>query len=660
MLLAAVLRLRGIAWDAYNHYHPDERFITWVATSIEWPERIGEALEPRRSTLNPYYWPEGATSAGVELPQGEPRRFAYGHLPLYLSVVATRGAEWVAPWLAPRLPDRWTLTTDLLNSREQNEFRHITAVGRLVTGLVDIGTVWLVYMLGARLFRPTVGLLAAALLAVNVMHIQLAHFLASDPYLTFFVTLTLLLLVIYTKVESSRKRLSFLVAAGAAMGLAVGSKFTGVLLLAPMGAAVWLSEPSAVTGRLRRFLLGAGVAALTFALTNPFAVLDLTCTAMTPRLGIGPFEVPSIRWRSCYLENIGLQATMVRGLRDVPFVRQYAGTTPYLYFVEMQLRWGMGPLLGLTAFAGLGWAVAQALRRLWQSRPRHNWRATGAANLTVLLWAVPFFVTTGGLDVKFMRYLQPLMPVLMVYAAALLLSIRAKGLRRSLTALVLLSGVLFALAFSAVYSQTHPWNAASAWFYRNVAPSATIVSETWDDPLPQRVEVDGQLRWPRDYDMRDVNWLSGTGAEDDIHKLSGNLETLAEADYVVIASNRNYGVIPRLPGRYPLSSQYHALLFDQSLGFELSYAGTRTPSLFGLRLLPDRFGWPDIQPPDPVSQYLGRLKVLHWGRADESFTVYDQPLVMVFVNRDRLSAAEMLREFELESQVSWVNDEVVQ
>ncbi|MCI0455918.1 MAG: hypothetical protein L0Z62_02925, partial [Gemmataceae bacterium] len=59
----------------------------------------------------------------------------------------------------------------------------------------------------------------------------------------------------------------------------------------------------------------------------------------------------------CYLENVALQGTMVQGLRDVPFVRQYIGTTPFLYYIEMQLRWGMGLLLGLAAFGGFAWAV---------------------------------------------------------------------------------------------------------------------------------------------------------------------------------------------------------------------------------------------------------------------------------------------------------------
>ena len=84
LVIAAALRLTGIDWDAYNHYNPDERYITWVATTIEAPADWSTALEPTASSFNPFYWPEDAESEGIEVLQGEPRSFAYGHLPLYL------------------------------------------------------------------------------------------------------------------------------------------------------------------------------------------------------------------------------------------------------------------------------------------------------------------------------------------------------------------------------------------------------------------------------------------------------------------------------------------------------------------------------------------------------------------------------------------------
>ena len=46
LLVAAILRFRGPDWDDFQHYHPDERYIVWVATSIERPQDWRSALVP--------------------------------------------------------------------------------------------------------------------------------------------------------------------------------------------------------------------------------------------------------------------------------------------------------------------------------------------------------------------------------------------------------------------------------------------------------------------------------------------------------------------------------------------------------------------------------------------------------------------------------------
>jgi hypothetical protein len=94
------------------------------------------------------------------------------------------------------------------------------------------------------------------------------------------------------------------------------------------------------------------------------------------------------------------------------------------------------------------------------------------------------------------------------------------------------------------------------------------------------------------------------------------------------------------------SSRYYHLLFDGTLGFEVVYSGSRYPGLFDFHLKPDTFSWPDLNIPQPVTVYLDTVPGLNGGRVDESFTVYDQPLVIVFRNVERLSVEEMAEMFE--------------
>jgi 4-amino-4-deoxy-L-arabinose transferase-like glycosyltransferase len=663
LLVAAALRLTGLDWDEFQHHHPDERYIAWVATTIEFPS-LGALrradLEPTTATFNPFRWPPNAASEGIVVFQDEPRDFAYGHVPLYLGVLATRLAERLGPALVPLLPAGWSLTADVLNGVGRIEFHHLTAVGRALTALFDVGTVLMTFLLGRRLYGATVGLLAAALLAVTVLHVQLAHFFASDPYLTFFAVAALYALVAARAATHARRRL---LVAAVLVGLAVGSKFTAVLLLLPLLWTAW------ATGRPRRWWGGAlaalGVAALVFALTNPFALLDHTCPAPAQAVQLGPLTLPEGVARNCYLQNVAEQNAMARGAADLGFTRQYEGTLPYLYFIEMQLRWGMGPLLGVAAFAGLGWALWGVGRRLTDvaepPAPARPWprRLGDDPVVIVLLWVVPYFIITGSFAVKYMRYMQPIAPLLILFGAALLVawvgrvagggwrtaSVGRRVVAIGLPGLVVAFTALYAAAFMGIYGQEHPWNAASRWVYANVPPGTTLLSEQWDDYLPATMVIDGELRRREEFPNAELTWLSRPDAADDEAKLLANLELLAAADFVTILSNRVYGVVPRLPERFPLSAQYHQLLFDGRLGYEPVWVGGRMPRLLGVTLLPDTFGWPRLTPPAAVADYLQRGPTISFGRVDESFVVYDQPLTMIFRNVGRLSVEEMRGEF---------------
>jgi hypothetical protein len=71
------------------------------------------------------------------------------------------------------------------------------------------------------------------------------------------------------------------------------------------------------------------------------------------------------------------------------------------------------------------------------------------------------------------------------------------------------------------------------------------------------------------------------------------------------------------------------------------------PSLLGFSLKGDTFGWPGLSPPQDVGDYLDGLPGMSLGRFDESFTVYDHPLVIIFANSGRLTAEEMAELFTI-------------
>ncbi len=100
---------------------------------------------------------------------------------------------------------------------------------------------------------------------------------------------------------------------------------------------------------------------------------------------------------------------------------------------------------------------------------------------------------------------------------------------------------------------------------------------------------------------------------------------LAASDYLIVASRRLYGSIPRLPDRYPVTARYYELLFAGDLGFEPAGEFTRGPAWLNPRVqpLPGAAPWPVIP--------------------DESFVVYDHPRTLIFRNAGRLPPDEILR-----------------
>ena len=459
-------------------------------------------------------------------------------------------------------------------------------VGRALAALFDLGTVALTFALGRRVYGEYIGLLAATFVALMVLHVQQAHFYTADAPLAFFVLGALLFAV--RLAERGQPPDAWL--AGAWAGLALGTKFSVALLLLPLGAALAGNPAPALPGQWWtrwKHRLGCGVAALVaFALSNPFALLSF----------------PTF-WR-----NVAEQAAIARGLLDVPYTRQFHAAWPYLYPVVQQLRWGMGWPLGLVAFGGLAYAVWLAVR---EPPRRVEW--------VLLAWALPFFAFAGALYTKFPRYLLPLTPLLAIYAARLL-----ANLNRLLVAVHLALVVVHCSFFFGLYRSPHPWQTASEWLYDHAGRGSVVAVEQWDHPLP--LDATG-------YDVRELSIFD----KDTTEKWEVMTGTLAEADYVVIASRRGYGTLARWPERYPLTARYYQHLFESRLGFEPVACFGRHPRLGALALVDDptaglNFALPGLcQPTTPF--------VLRLGRLDESFVVYDHPQVVILRRESEETAA---------------------
>ncbi len=583
LVLSAALRLYGLNWDEGQWLHPDERQIYFVAIDLGWPSSLAQALSPD-SPLNPAF-------------------FAYGSLPIYL-------LRAVAVLLAPI----WPVLRDLDN---------LHLAGRPLAVLFDLGTVYLTYRLARRLGRPEGGsdpegvlcevwpLLAAALVGLGVLHVQLAHFYTADPLLAFFAMLTLNLAADVARGAGLARRAGL----GLALGLAMATKISAAPLAMVLPVAFY-ARPSRSNAHLaeplRWIAVTLALAAVSFLCVQPYALLD---------------------WRT-FVAHTLRESQIAWGRLEAPYTWQFAGTLPYVYPAWQTAQWALALPVGLTGWAGMAHLFFRWLRRgIW-------------ADSLLLAWAGPYFAVTGLLHTKPLRYMLPLVPVLCLVSVQLLAHVAAWATRPAagrrmvrryracwLVALVvgvlLTSALIHAFAFGSIYAEPHSWVTASKWIYERVPPASTLAVEDWDTPLPLPLEVDGQSRRIEEYDLR---LLKLYDEPDDAAKWSAVAVHLAESDYLVVASRRVYGPVARLPERFRATSRYYEQLFAGQLGFALELEFLRGPAWLNPRVSP----LPGAGPA--------------WLHPDESFVVYDHPRTLIFRNVDRLPPEELLRRLGFEGE----------
>ncbi len=152
-----------------------------------------------------------------------------------------------------------------------------------------------------------------------------------------------------------------------------------------------------------------------------------------------------------------------------------------------------------------------------------------------------------------------------------------------------------------------------------VSVHRTVLSnEDWDELLP--VRMDGYDPFGQFY----TGLTMGVRWGDDENKRQMILSTLAQADYIILPSQRAIWSVARLPDQYPMTMAYYRALFDGSLGFE-PVATFQHPFQFGPLYISDVGGQVSLGAPPKLPLFNTNLLA-----AEEAFTVYDHAPVWVF------------------------------
>ncbi len=164
-------------------------------------------------------------------------------------------------------------------------------------------------------------------------------------------------------------------------------------------------------------------------------------------------------------------------------------------------------------------------------------------------------------------------------------------------------------------------------------PSVLISETSWDDGLPLNLGgydyggrytgANQELYWPDDQDD------NSDGVPDKLNRI---VDSLSRGDYLVITSNRQYGTIARVPSRYPLSAAYYRMLFNCPAPTSVSVcAANAQPGQ-----VQNQLGYELIQVFQSDPSWLGLD--FNDQTAEEAFTVYDHPKVLIFQRTPEFSA----------------------
>ncbi|WP_198571749.1 glycosyltransferase family 39 protein [Pelagovum pacificum] len=447
------------------------------------------------------------------------------------------------------------------------EAHHVYLAARLISALAGGAAIFVAARVALQLAGSRAALLTAGLIAVSEPLIRWSHFGTTESALTLAVLLLWLLAIHAVRAPS---RLRDVILPALVTGLALGLKTSAAAFLVLPVSALLLNRARPLRLALPDAVLLVLLAVALMLATSPGMLLDWTT----------------------FRAVMAYEGGIVAGTVPVFYTRQFDGSTPLLF--ELRQLWGImdgAPLL----LAPVGMVLALRSKR---------WKAALPALGFVLLYGI---IVTGW-EARFVRYLAPVIPILLVFAG-----LAADRLLRlpSVTgrvALIIALGVPVASGLSTAlgFLAQDPRIAAGRWVTDHAQPGDMVMFEPAEPGVVAFANVESAVL-PLE-----------AGLSGDAPPLA---EAVAEADILPILSRRHWSVLPRYPGT-PLACAYYTGLTDGSFGFRPVATFRREAPLAGLF-------FPGLA-------------------AEETRVVFDRPHVVIFARTEAVPAETIARLLDTE------------
>ena len=463
-------------------------------------------------------------------------------------------------------------------------YDQIFLVGRFFSALFDSAVIFLIFLISLNLFKNNkIALFSSFLYSICIFPIQQSHFFTVDSITVFLFTLTIFLLI------SHRFNLS-----GLFFGITLASK-TSVGIVLPFFFLYIIFQKKEFSKKVFECFLFGLLMCLSFRIFQPYAFDSF--------LKISP----------TFLSNIHQAHQMITGEIDYPPNVQWKSTIPLIHSLLNLISVGVGSLTSIFIFIGF----YQFLK--------HKKNVKSPKTILLIVIVLTIFVYHSLLLAKYMRYFYPIYPLLIVFSGYSI-----KYLNKKLVIALSVINFFITLAFINIYFIPHSRYQASEWICKNILPNSIFSSETWDDSLP----LTSNSCQFANYQHQDLN-LFDTETSSKWNKISQQINNI---DYLILSSNRLWGSIPKDTKNYSQSINFYQSLFDNESEFKLvkkiySYPGFQIPFihrciLIGPSVYPYKNKQNNYFEIDESCSYPGVY--FRDDAAEESFTVYDHPQILIF------------------------------
>lgn len=436
----------------------------------------------------------------------DPKFYAYGQFPLYLSFFSFRIFNFLIDREAP-----FSLT-----------FAQSVTALRFWSATFSVFSVYIFYLISRQIStKKYFSLIFVTLLILNPGLIQFSHFGTTESILIFVLACNIYFGLLILKARGLGLA-KLLLISSVVSGMGLASKITSIILIGPVIAALLF------------IFFKKNNKLLTILLSESFIILTIIFYAC-----LSPFNIIS---KTDFTSSMSYETSVATGKLKVFYTNQFIDTQPYIFQLTHIFPYVNGLPVFIMAFIGIFHFIKNTPKPFIH---RYKW-------LIIFSTPLVYFIYIGQLYTKWTRFMSPIFFIFPFFASYYLSLIKSNKLR----IILVIIGIFPGLIFASRYFQKDIRVVASEWVNKNIPEKSNIISEggnVVDFPITTK-----------NYNINHFNFYNLDQDPVFPEKLS---PLVSEADYIFIPSRR---IFKNQHGPdFPQSDRYYRQLFSGISGFKI-------------------------------------------------------------------------------------------